>query len=352
MPKELTHWITAERTVDHVLDGPVKRAIIDLPHMYYLGAVIYDSPFYANATGKSEKYAKIADLLHGVDGGDTFAPYRAFFSHYPQKPSPEALSFISGAFTHYSLDVVFHPIVNYFSGKYFADDPNTRADSQTRHRQFEGLLDLYMYGTYYAAGQTRPLRKLGSALKNDGRFGGTVRNLSASFTSVCEIIEQFYGTTGSQAPILRMLKQHALLQRLFFNRLLSLLLYGAGKLAGGGLMVTAATFYSPLLRSKAVRAPKEELPFFAAPIFFTHPNTGEAHSGSADDFAANAVSTAAYLINGYQSALVQGEGVSYLAGVRGLSLEYGCDTLTYPEPVHYNTETSIKTLCRRICEAP
>lgn len=342
MPKELTHWITAERTADLIDEGPVKDAIRRHPHFYYLGAVVYDTPFYADAAARSDGFMKIADVLHGIDRRDTFAPYRHFFAAYSGSPPPEGSSFIAGAFTHYALDITFHPLVNYFSGKYFSRDPKKRILSQLRHRQFESLLDLYCYGTYIE--NMGPSTRLGLHLQNGGRFARTLRGLSGSTRLVCEIVNAFMGTAEHTAAILPMLKRHALLQRLFFNRVLSTALSVAGGLFGGYLAVAAATCY-PLRKKRLVRNPGAVCPFFASPIGYVHPNTGEKLRASADDLGARAAMAAADLINGYQNALTHGRGESYLAGARGKSLEYGCDANEYPDPLYFDIDTPIRDLC-------
>ena len=346
MPKEITHWIAAERIKDLIEQGCVKEAVDHHPHFYYLGAVVFDSPFYAYGVMNAGQFEEIARKLHGADHEDTFKPFRAFFSSYPADPPDEALSFISGAMTHYSMDVTFHPMVNYFSGKYASGNPAKRLNSQTRHRTFEGLMDLHFSGIHAVESGGGPLWGLGSGLLNDGRFNRTLQGLSNSRPNVDEAVSRLYGTDIQKAPVWPLLKRHGLIQRQLFRRLLSAALKLAGGLTGGPLAIIASTFY-PASRSLALRG--RALKFFAAPISFTHPNTGEALRGTADESIARAAVTAADLINGYQTALSRGEGKSYLDGNRGLSLTYGCDSARYPEPVHFNTDTPIRKLCRVPC---
>jgi len=346
MPKELTHWITAEHTSGLVSEGVLQKAIVNHPHFYYLGAVVYDSPFYADAVGGTNSYARVADVLHGRNGADTFEPYRVFFSAFSDSLPPEALSFICGAFTHYSLDVAFHPLVTYFSGEYFDDNPRKQAESQIRHRQFESLLDLYTYGAYKREKQRDHRAGLGLYLLNGGRFSRTLSPLLGSEALLSEIVEKFFAAAEERVPVVPMLKQHALLQRQFFNRFLSSMLNGTGKLLGGKIAVTAATFY-PSIRGRAIDAPETALPFFSQPISYMHPNTGETLRASVDELLNGAAETAAELINGYQHAIDEGRGGVFLRDTRGLSLEFGCDTVKYPEPRHFDTDTPVPALCRK-----
>ena len=348
MPKEITHWIAAERIRDLVEPGGVKEAIDRYPHFYYLGAVVFDCPFYAYGVRNVRLFAEIADKLHGADNGDTFDSFRGFFSSYPDNPADEALSFISGAMTHYSMDVTFHPMVNYFSGKYSSSDPVKRANSQVRHRTFEGLMDLYFSGVHTAESANGQAANLGSSLLNGGYFKRSLYGLAMDGKSVDEVVGRLYGIDTLKVPVQTLWNRHGLIQRQMFRRLLTAALNFSGRITGGPLAIIASTFY-PVSRSRALREPADTLMFFASSITFTHPNTGETLIGTADDFAARAAVTAADLINGYQDSLKHGKGSRYLAGKRGLSLTYGCDAIRFPEPAHFDTDTPILRLCRAPC---
>lgn len=348
MPKEITHWIAAERIRNLIEPGSIKEAIRKKPLFYYLGAVIYDSPFYAYGVKHTGTFKEIAERLHDGVEGDTFEPIRAFISSLPANPPDEGLSFIAGVFTHYSMDVTFHPMVNYFSGKYASDDPAKRIDAQVRHRTLEGLMDLYFSGIYAKESDCSSAVGLGSCLINRGHFSRVLKGLLKNGEDVDEMVGRLYGIDLLEIPIRPLLNCHGLIQRQLFRPLLSAGLNLAGKIVGGPLAVIASTFY-PALKTRALLTPSSTFKFFAAPIVFTHPNTGEALRGSAEDLAARAAMTAADLINGYQDLLKYGKGGSYLTGKWGLSLSYGCDVAQYPEPVHFDTDTPIHELCRVPC---
>ena len=345
MPKEIAHWIEAERIRGLVQPGPVREAIDRFPFYYLLGAVIFDSPFYAYGVANRDTFEKAALRLHDGEEGDTFEPFRGFFSSYPGTPPEEAISFISGAFTHYAMDVTFHPMVNYFSGKYTSDDPVKRVEAQVRHRTIEGLMDLYFSGVQADESDRNARKRLGSCLPNRGRYKNILKELSKSSERVDDVVGRLYGIDSAVIDLRPLQNRHGLIQRQFFRPLLSAGLNFAGKIAGGQLEIIAATFYPPA-RSRILRSPSPSLKFFAEPIIFTHPNTGEAISGSAEELAARAAEIAADLINGYQDSIKYGKETSYLAARRGLSLSYGCDTAHHPEPVHFNTKTPILRLCR------
>ena len=75
MPKEIAHWITAERTRDLIAPGRIKEAISKDIDFFYLGAVVYDSPFYAIGIKQAREFGDIAGKLHGLNKADTYTPF-------------------------------------------------------------------------------------------------------------------------------------------------------------------------------------------------------------------------------------------------------------------------------------
>lgn len=343
MPKEISHWILARRALELIEQGTAQEAILKHPDFYDLGAVVYDCPFYALGVKDAGQIAKIADRLHGVHGEDTFEPYRRFLASFNGEIPEEAVSFLAGALTHYAGDTTFHPFVNHFSGMYADDDRTLRHTAQARHRGIEGYMDLFF------AGMDGDDDGHGFAefLRNRGRFARTIAALAPKRTVVVDIVRRFYGTSSVNIDLWSLLRRHALLQRLFFWRGLTLKLRGLALLAGGGLGVLVATFY-PVFRKKHLKAPVETLSFFASAIEYRHPNTGAVIKGSVEDFAARMTTGASDLVIELSRCLDRGDTVSFLKGRKGLSLEYGCDAGEYPTPSHFNQSQSVKDLCRGI----
>jgi hypothetical protein len=346
MPKEVSHWVLAERTLDLIEPGPARSAIEAHPHFYYLGAIIYDSPYYAFGVRNTDAFLSVVSRLHGVEAEDTFEPYRGFARSYDYEIPPEALSFFAGALTHYSGDVVFHPFVNHFSGKYDDNDPRERARAQGRHRGLEGLMDIY-FSSIFAHDTGHSTRMgIGAGLRNRGRLRRTLDALSERREMIEEVVGRFYWSEAMDIPVWDLLRRHAQIQRLFFKRLLGIPITIAGGMIGGGLWVVAATFYRSGIRRRARKDPETTLPFFSSPVTFTHPNTGDVVKGSVEDLAARMTTMGADLINSYQKLSVRGEAVRFLRNENGLSLEYGCDAALAPDPTHFSTNQSIRDLCR------
>jgi hypothetical protein len=347
MPKELSHWILAERTWTLLKDGPVREAINAHPHFYYLGAIIYDSPFYALGIGDAQEFARVAGKLHGVTGDDTFEPFRRMIDRYGEDVSAEAMSFIAGTYTHYWGDVIFHPVVNYYSGKYDAKHPAKRREAQKRHRAFEAFMDIFFSGVYAReTGHPGP-PALGAHLRNDGRLSNTLTELEGQQRLVEELVRSFYKPEIEDLPIWPLLKRHAGIQKQFFRRIVSVPIRTAGLLLGGGMRVVGETFYPTAIRRGALKDPEKTLPLFSTVLAITHPNTGEILKGTIEDFAARMTMEAADFIGEFQQHLERGDQRRFLRGQRGSSLEYGCDPSIYPEPVHFDQSQPIKKLCRQ-----
>lgn len=141
MPKEAAHWILAEHISQAMPDGLIKREISENKALYYLGAIVFDTPYYSLIGQHRSNLAAAVQRLHGHRASSPFNPFR------PLAKSPGALPdgylpFIAGAITHVAVDATFHPLIYYFGGD--TDVPsNQAARATTRHRRLETALDLH-----------------------------------------------------------------------------------------------------------------------------------------------------------------------------------------------------------------
>ena len=346
MPKELSHWIIAELVSKHISPGKIKNSIASHSAYYYLGSVIYDCPFYAFFVDNSDELAKTASKLHGADGGDTLDPYRRFIRSYlPKDVPPEALSFLAGALTHLCTDVNFHPLVNYFSGKYSAARAKERHIAQRRHRQFESLLDLFLGAT---AGTSEFKLSGLYSIKRAGSLAGLLQKLINDRSRVENIVERFYfgEPRGGSGGVWELLKRHAQLQRLFPNGFLGSCVRAIGAIAGGGIRVMAATFYPVGILKRLKKNPTTTLPFFAHPITYRHPNTGAQIVRSIDELIRMATDESVELINLMQHAADSGSAQDWFGGKKAKSLTHACDVGEFPAPAFFDLSIDVPALCR------
>ncbi len=142
MPKEAAHWILAEHAWQALPDGLLKREIQENKALFYLGSIIFDTPYYV-VIGQNRSNLKAAtQRLHGFEASRFFNPFG------PLAKSPEILpegyrSFLAGALTHVAADAVFHPLIYYFGGSDENASANKAAQATARHRRLETALDLH-----------------------------------------------------------------------------------------------------------------------------------------------------------------------------------------------------------------
>jgi hypothetical protein len=136
MPKEITHWLVAEATMQKL---GVERHYGDL---LQLGAIFPDAPYYTLGKQRSHTLS-LADRLHGASGEDTFEIVRACMEAIRQTPYQNSLhyslrAFLLGVITHICTDGIFHPFVYFWSGNF-----HTNFHLAWRnHRALESALDL------------------------------------------------------------------------------------------------------------------------------------------------------------------------------------------------------------------
>ncbi|MCF7929166.1 MAG: zinc dependent phospholipase C family protein [Spirochaetales bacterium] len=159
MPKEWTHWILAEAAAKRAPEE-IKEVIRGEPHLYLLGAVLPDTPYYFRGKGKSRGVpvrhimSRAAGRMHGRDGENTLS----FLQNAPLVLQAAAgdedrsasgkrglLSLMLGVAAHVYTDAAFHPMVFSFCGAE-GDNVSPEAVSEgsgERHHYFETVLDLW-----------------------------------------------------------------------------------------------------------------------------------------------------------------------------------------------------------------
>jgi len=335
MPKEISHWLLAEETARRLPDGLMRESIEAFPDLYQLGAVVFDSAFYAVRYPRAAEASEAGLRLHGIDGEDTYEPLRGLLaSELTEGRDPGSgvplptLSFVAGCITHIMGDTHFHPLVNFFSGKYYADDRVQEDRSQVRHRRFEAALDRHF------------LSVSGAELRNGGRLGRTLATSTAAVGDRLEGLAAglYYGSGGSSRPaMIPLLRRHAAIQKLFASSLAASLARAIGALLGGGAARVAAAFYTS--------DPPEGYALFQEPIEYLHPNTGEERRESVGALFDRAASAGTAVLGTVAEWAQRPDAAADpFGGHRGISLEVGCDSREYPTIAHTDTSTPMDEL--------
>lgn len=133
MPKELTHWILAERAFAGLDANCPLQGIIDKHHDLYLsGAVLPDTLMHLFHGPQAPTALALAKRFHDT-GTNSYAPFIRAEEHFPDGFPTNLLACLLGIIAHMQADIVFHPYVYSLSG----------VTDIGRHYRLETALDVY-----------------------------------------------------------------------------------------------------------------------------------------------------------------------------------------------------------------
>lgn len=307
MPKEAAHWILAEQTWQAMPEGLLKTEIHENKALYYLGAVIFDTPYYALIGQNRSNLLAAAKRLHGYQTAGPFNPFR------PLAKSSESLPagyrpFLAGALTHVAVDAVFHPLIYYFSGNDDEVSVNQAARATTRHRRLETALDLHFLSRN-GNGAFRNLRLIDLYRNRE--------NEESAFMTLLNLL--YFGKVLVPASSLKTaFWQHALIQIVIQQRRIHQFL-GIFDIVtprqARRVQPVEALFYATCQESD----PR----FFRSPLQYRHPLTGEERTESISQFQDRTVSLALEYLDRIDNAGTQAEVKTRLAGMAFPSLYSG-----------------------------
>jgi hypothetical protein len=263
MPKEYTHWVLAEKIFLELPDSRLKSLITGNKHLYYLGAVIPDTPLYMTFGRYKQDFHSAARRLHGYDGEDTFIFLPFIAQQYGRGMSDSILALLLGAVTHVFTDSQFHPFIYCFSGTCLSQDARAAKNCDSRHLTIE---------TYLALHHRKQV-----SLFNRGHLSALLKNEDFKKREVLKLLNLlFFGNKSyPQREIKRVLSMHSFLQSAFFKRRYISLVKALNLCPFIHLDKTLALFY-PSQRNIRI-------PFFQQPFSYLHPVTGEEIEESIQD---------------------------------------------------------------------
>ncbi|MDO9632170.1 MAG: zinc dependent phospholipase C family protein, partial [Humidesulfovibrio sp.] len=146
MPRELVHWMVAERAAGLLDSGPYGPALRQCPNGLRYGAVFHDVLFYLRGE-HPEALKALPQRLHGSHAEDTYDLLRRYAPHmYSMRSMALPTAFFVGLVAHIFTDATIHPLVYHFTGNYYDEDPVRRTKAVRRHRTLETLLDMVAAG--------------------------------------------------------------------------------------------------------------------------------------------------------------------------------------------------------------
>jgi hypothetical protein len=117
MPKELTHWLLAERSLSGLEETSRLSVLIHENRALYLaGAVLPDTLLHLFRGQHSMRALALAQRFHDA-GGNSYAPLIRIEEDQGSKGLPAGLqACLLGVLSHMQADIVFHPFVFAHSG--------------------------------------------------------------------------------------------------------------------------------------------------------------------------------------------------------------------------------------------
>lgn len=300
MPKEITHWIIADRIHQQMKDCPLKSCLTQNIHMYYIGAVALDTPYYL--TGRNRGFFQaLASRLHGNNGENTYDPVYRYFISYDREIPQSVYAFLCGVITHIMIDSAFHPLVYYLTGDYNDPDPELRSQAIVKHRQWEAGLDLHISETFF--------------IQDPGWLRRTINSIKIDpdvlLDNLCMLYFSSPGACRSQVK--RALHLHAHWTNNAASRPLFFLYKVANRLSRGSLSPVLASFYPAHIDREYY---KQRFEYF-------HTGWGEQRQESLLEIEQRAITSSLDFLNNLQNMPTPSELSILFKGIRGPSLETG-----------------------------
>lgn len=277
MPKELTHFLIAEKTA-----ACLKQDGIQLPSGYedalLCGSIFHDTLYYL--IGPVEKAVRnLPFQLHGSSPFiDCIRLQAELLKKHPADHEKKAL--LAGMISHGFADQVIHPMVEYLTGNCEDTNPQKKAIAHERHRALESVMDIVLasdriknhrYAIARIVGPNRdrfeqslPIHQLAEAMSIQSRA------TTPEYLSKC---------------IRRSWKGFSALQKLSASRIASLMAYVCWPVLPHAVRGIASLFYLPGLTWRDMNADET--------MDYRHPVTGEAFSASLNQLTEKAARQAA-----------------------------------------------------------
>jgi hypothetical protein len=294
MPKEITHWILAERTLDRLkVTSPLAPVILGHHDAYLGGAVLPDTLLHLFRGPDSTTALRLADSFHDTRGNSYEPLIRAEKERGGTLPR-DLLACLLGVISHMQADMIFHPYVYALSG----------VDDIGRHYRLETAIDLHFLGR----GEKPPARLMARLVT------------PATSPLLTDAMAMLFDPESllPRRVLERALGLHCRFQGMydaFAWKIAALIL---GSLPGSPFREQRQLFYPLRASASGHRAMIDSVGRWR------HPVTGEERSATPDDLAEEAVERSAALFRRVEesgalaSALHDAPGANLLTGLFGV----------------------------------
>jgi len=145
MTYENTHLWAADAVKKQTAIDALRELINSNIDYYYFGAVFPDTFSYS----QDKKISDISNFLHGGTGAPTNGVVFDVLDRTKYTRDKKNLAFICGFLTHCAMDIVFHPVVEYFSGYKPQSSPRKASKSSYLHWHYETTIDKRFNSEFY-----------------------------------------------------------------------------------------------------------------------------------------------------------------------------------------------------------
>lgn len=333
MPREIVHWCVLEEAREAANAAGHSRIANSLSQYSaagMLGAVAHDAPYYYNYGGDVFEHA--AQLFHGTYRNNPLIPMRDaakwIMLSAPEEKKEILWAMLAGLLSHVATDVVFHPMVIYFTGDYYDRDRAQRRLARTRHRLLEVYLDSWFLARRYQP-KARSMRAYFDELSYDREPIVMMLNSAVRESAVF--------STEQRRQLLERLEQNAWERSLrdistIQGWLISDLLAALFRLLN---FCSLGKFESlDALTSFGRMKPQ---PIFERKLDFANPVSGERFSKSVQELRSDAVALTLQYFAHLEELMnnTQIDPSKIFSEFEGLSLEFGLAGVNHEDAAHY-----------------
>jgi hypothetical protein len=294
MPKELTHWILADRALSCLgAESRLRRLIQDHHESYLGGAILPDTLLHPIRGPHSATARELARTFHDTDG-NSFAPLIRAELCFPDGLPAETLACLLGVITHMQADIVFHPFVYALSG----------SAGIGRHYRLETGIDVH----FLKSGGRPAVRHVADLMTPAARL---------AMLDCCALLFDPEGHLPRHA-LEQALRQHCRFQRMFSRTFWKLAVRLAARLAGSPFSEQRHLFY-PLTDQQVTILDIDT-------VEWQYPASGEVRQTSLEQLADEAVQRIVTLFERIEEAgsladaLHDSPGENLLTGMHGACL--------------------------------
>lgn len=293
MPKEITHWILAERTLEALPSGSSLRETVARHREAYLGgAVLPDTLAHIFKGAHHPMARRLSQRFHDPDG-NSYAPLIAAEARFPEGMPPALFSCFLGVVSHMEADIALHPYVY----------GTAASDCIGEHYRIETEIDV----DFLSRGSAPSQRRL------DTLLGASTREVLASAAGLLFDPEGELPREALEHSVALHCRFQSMYDRFFWKMAVRLL----ARVCGSPFREQRHLFYPVRRRKKGgLKAGRE--------TGWRHPESGEWMTLSLEDLARQAVRRTVEVFGriekagSFAAALADPPGANLLTGLPGV----------------------------------